>query len=222
MAGASANASRLASAWTAEDSKSESLKQAIPEHFVRDLVIKDTNRDLAQSAHPSFAASVDSLHAEVVAQRFRDPDSQLAARGYGVPILFPDAGDLPWDTIADLRASKGMTRFREIMREVESETTAEAMGGDVEAAVHHAYEKHFAEAVGHIDGLAASFRRTGVGFVIGVGAGLLTSGITGPLGLIAGTAIGSAQGAVVDMRNVVRTRRSRGWVAVARRLVSAS
>jgi hypothetical protein len=62
-------------------------------------------------------------------------------------------------------------------------------------------------------------RDTTIGFIVGGGAGLLTMGIAGPGGPLAGAAIGVAPGAIAGVRNISRQRRSRGWMTVRNRIV---
>jgi hypothetical protein len=47
-------------------------------------------------------------------------------------------------------------------------------------------------------------------FVIGAIIGFATVGIVGPLGIVAD----AVSGAVVDVRDVMRQRKTRGWVSV--------
>ena len=170
------------------------------------------------STTPGCAVTVDPLHLQVVAQRFNDDDS-WRLRCYAVPIPFPQVGDLPWEVISDLRRDRNIARFRAVLRGVEEEATAEAAGGDIEAAASHAYRRHLAAAVGRLDGIGSGALRSAVALiVIGGAAGSATFGITGPLNLVAGTALGSAAGVIVDVRKILRQRRSRGWVAVHQRI----
>ncbi len=110
-----------------------------------------------------------------------------------------------------------------VLREVEAQATLEAATGDLEAAAHHAYESHLSRAVGKVDGLGSVFRNTTLDFVIGtsVAAGLATAGITGPLGIAGGAALGATTGAAFDVRKIIRKRKSSGWVSVHNRLTSA-
>jgi hypothetical protein len=43
-------------------------------------------------------------------------------------------------------------------------------------------------------------------------------GITSPLGVVAGAAAAAAPGAVLDVRHVMRQRKTRGWVSVHQRI----
>ena len=70
-------------------------KQAIPIKFVRDTLIKSANRDLVLAAAAAVSVTTDRLHSQVVARRFNDqPGWNL--QGYAIPLLFPQAGELPW------------------------------------------------------------------------------------------------------------------------------
>jgi hypothetical protein len=208
---------QLALRWTRDDERNRSLERAIPVKFVRDTVIKSANRDLVLGVASGCAVTADRLHSQVVAQRFNDDDI-WGLRGYAVPILFPWVGDLPWEEIADLRRDKNMARFRAELRQVEEEATAEAADGDIEAAAEHAYRRHLAGYPETLPSVGAITHRTLTGFVIGGIAGFSVYGITGPLGPVAGAALGTATTTVIDVGDVIRGRRSRGWLALDHRI----
>jgi hypothetical protein len=204
---------RLADKWTWADKRNTALTQAMPVQFVRDTVIGHANHDLAGAASEGLVVTIDSVHAQVVVQRFRDEEG-WHLRGYIVPIVIPEVGELPWPAIADLRRDGNIERFRAVLREVENEAVAEAAGGDIESAAHHAYERHLAEASGKLEGIGGPARRTVAGFVVGATAGFATSGITGSAGILAGAALGTVPGAVLDIRSTIRRRRANGWVGL--------
>jgi hypothetical protein len=208
---------QLAQQWTWADERNHSLKRAIPIQFVRSTVIDSANRDLVLGVASGSAVSVDPLHLQVVEQRFKD-DGGWRLRGFTVPFLFPYVGDLPWEAIADLRKDQNISRFRAILRDVEEEAAAEAAGGDIEMAAHHAYERHLAGAVGSLEGIGDIAHRALTGFVIGGITGFAASGIVGPLGTVAGSGLGAATTTIVDVRSMIRRRRSRGWVALHQRI----
>lgn len=205
---------RVVQDWIWADDRNAALERAIPERHLRSTVIKNANHDLVIAAASGAAATVDAFHAQVAAQRFNDDDS-WKLRGYAVPVVFPHVGDLPWQAIADFRRDRGMVRFREVLREVEHEITGEAGGGDIEAAANRIYRRRLAEASEAIDTRGAIGHKTLTGFVIGGYAGFLTSGIIGPLGVVAGAAAGVIPGTVLDVRNMIRQRRSRSWVSLS-------
>jgi hypothetical protein len=205
---------RVVRDWTWADDHNAALKRAIPERHLRDTVIKNANHDLVIAAASGAAATVDAFHTQVAAQRFNDDDS-WKLRGYAVPLVFPHVGDLPWQAIADFRRDRGMTRFREVLREVEHDLAAEAASGDIEATANRLYRQHLAEASEAIDTVGAIGHKTLTGFVIGGYAGFLTSGIIGPLGVVAGTVAGVIPGTILDVRNMIRQRRSKSWVSLS-------
>jgi hypothetical protein len=211
---------RLADWWSWADKRNTALKQAMPVQFVRDTVVGNANHDLAGAASAGFVVTIDSVHAQVVTQRFRDEEG-WRLRGYVVPIVIPEVGELPWRAVADLRRDRNIARFRAVLREVENEAVAEAAGGDIESAAHHAYERHLAEASGKLEGIGGPARRTVSGFVVGATAGLATSGITGPAGILAGVALGTVPGAVLDIRSTIRRRRTNGWVGLYQRITGS-
>ncbi len=209
---------RAAQRWIWADQRNARLEQAIPGRFVRNAVIKNANNDLAVAMAAECTVTMDGLHSQVIARRFGD-EQGWQLRGYSIPFLFPQVGDWSWRDIADLRGDKNMVRFRAVLRDVEAEAAAEAAGGDLEAAAHHAYERHLARAVPGLAGIGSVTRNTAVGFVIGGAAGFLTMGITGPGGPLAGAALGVVPGAVAAVRDVYR--RSRGWVTVGNQITGS-
>jgi hypothetical protein len=210
---------QLAQRWTWADERNRSLERAIPIKFVRETIIKSANRDLVLAATAGVSVTTDRLHFQVVAQRFND---QLGwnLQGYAIPLLFPQVGELPWEAIADLRRDRNMARFRAILSEVEEEATAEAAEGDVKAAAVHAYMRHLANASGKLEGVGSSVRRTGIGIVVSGAIGAATLPIPAPWGIVVGTGAGAIPTTITDVRNVIRQRRSRGWVALHQRIIS--
>jgi hypothetical protein len=208
---------RLAQRWTWADEQNAALERAIPGRFVRRAVVKNANRDLALATASRCAAVVDPRHLHVVTQRFKDDDT-WRLRGYAVPVLFPLVGDWPWEAIADLRSDRNVARFRAVLREVEEEAAVEAIGGDFEAAAHHAYERHLAEAARTLEGIGAVAKRAMGGILVGGSAGLFTYGMANPGGLITSTAAGAAVTTIFDVRKVIHHRRTSGWIAVHHRI----
>ena len=205
---------RIVRDWTWADERNAALERAIPERLLRGAMIKNTNHDLVIAAAGHVAATVDTFHAQVAAQRFND-DESWHLQGYAVPIVFPHVSDLPWEAIADFRRDCGMARFREVLREVEQQATAEAADGDIEAAANRIYRRRLVEASEAIDTVGTIGHKTLTGFVIGGLVGFVVSGIVGPLGIVAGAALGVVPGTVLDVRNMIRQRRTRGWVSLS-------
>lgn len=210
---------QLAQQWIGADERNRSLEQTIPIKFVRDTLIKSANRDLVLAAAAGVSVTTDRLHSQVVAQRFNDqPGWNL--QGYAIPLLFPHAGELPWEAIADLRRDRNIARFRAVLREVEEEATAEAAEGNVKEAANRAYTRHLADASGRLEGVSSSVRRTTIGIVVSGAIGVATLPIPAPWGIVVGTAAGAVPTTITDVRNVIRQRRSRGWVALHQRIIS--
>jgi hypothetical protein len=208
---------RMTDRWKWADERNQALVRAIPERFVRKAVIGHANGDLGSAAQHGVAVSVDPLHHQVVAQRFEDEGNWRLA-GFAVPILFPRIGELPWEAIADLRREPEMMRLRRIMAEVEQEAAAESAGGDIEAAAHHAYERHLEAVSGTVDSLGAVFRKTGASIIIGGAIGVPTLPLPPLLGFVVGTAAGGAASAISNIRGRDQQRRSKGWVSLAQRM----
>lgn len=212
-------AGRVSNRWGWADDRNAALEKAIPERFVRSAVIKNANRDLGFAVQYGVALAADPLHSQVITQRFRD-DNGWKFQGFVVPILFPDVGDWAWEDVADLRRDKHMSRFRAILREVEQEAVAEASDGDVEAAVQRVYRRHLVEAQGAMDSVGTGAHTMLQGFVIGGILGFATTGLTGPLGIVADAAIGAVPGTIMNIRDIIERRKSRGWTILQQRIDS--
>jgi hypothetical protein len=109
-----------------------------------------------------------------------------------------------------------------VLQEVEEESEAEAATGDVEAAAHHAYERHLADASGKLEGISALGRKAAAGIVIGGAIGIGTAPIAGPLGIVASTGVSVALATITDVRTLIRQRRSRGWVSVHHKIMEVA
>jgi hypothetical protein len=137
--------------------------------------------------------------------------------GHTVPILFPKVSDKPWEVVAEVHRDRSMASFRAVLREVEAEALAEAAGGDIEAAAHHAYERHL-ERAAHVEGIKVPIEHTAGGLLISAATGAATLPLAGLGGLIVSTLGGTVIGGILDARSYIRQRRSKGWVTVATRL----
>ncbi len=202
---------------TVKYEESAALKKAFPNPYVRTAIIRDTDTDLLIGEADGFSTAIDSYHLQVVKQRFAD-DDDWRFRGYAVPFLFPQIAGWSWDDIANLRRDRNIARFRKVLQQVEEEAVTEAAGGDVEAAAHHAYERHLAEALGRLQGVKSVAWTAVKGLVIGGAAGFATSGITGPAGVAASTVLGSVPTTIIDVRKMITERRTHGWLAVHQKI----
>lgn len=148
---------QMADRWTWADQRNAALEEAVPVRFVRDTVIKNVNNDLAVGISVGLTVAIDAFHQRVVAQRFRD-ETGWVLRGFAVPVLFPDVGEWTWEAIADLRRGRKMASFRKMLKEVEAEALANAVGGDLERAAHRAYER-LREREDPVEGIAVPVKR---------------------------------------------------------------
>jgi hypothetical protein len=139
-------------------------------------------------------------------------------RGFAIPILFPEVGNWPWESVADLRRDQNMVRFRAILREVEEEAAADAIGGDLEAAAHRAYQRHLADAQEAVLSMGSVVHNVLRAFLIGAVTGFVTIGIFGPLGVVAGAGAGATVGGIIEAHDVLRQRTSRGWVSIQQQI----
>lgn len=214
-------AKQLEQQWTWADRRNSALEQAISVQFVRQTIIDGVNHDLALAATAGVAATCDRLHAQVVAQRFND-EHGWKLHGYSVPLLFPQAGELPWTAIAELRRDRNMAWFRAKLREVEAEAMAEAAGGDIEGAARNAYMRHLADASGRLESIAGTVGKTAIAIVIGGITGTATMPIPSPWAVVAGATVGAVPTAITSVHNLVKQPRSKGWVAVHQRLAKVA
>jgi len=76
--------------------------------------------------------------------------------------------------------------------------------------MRHAYERLSARAVLDLAGFGKAASTIVVGYLISGGSGLVTFGLKGIASDLASAAIGSAPGAFLGIRQVIRQRRSRG------------
>jgi len=209
---------RLSDEWTDADKRNGALERSVPPKFLRTAVIDDANRDMAVAADQKIAISMDPLHTQVPAQRFND-ERGWAMSGFAVPVLFPEVSRWPWEAVAKLRRDQNMIRFRAILREVEEEAVAEAVaGGELDTAAHRAYRRHLDAAQETVESIGTLAHTTLRAFVIGAVIGFATVGIAGPLGVVAGAVAGAVPGAVVDVRSVLRGRKTKGWVAIQQQI----
>lgn len=213
-------AGRRADDWCRHDGRNAALRNAIPEQFVRSRVIKNANRDLVLAIGSGFVVSQDRLHLSVVRNRFNDEDQlDWQLQGYALPILVPAVADYPWEGIVALRKEKGLQHLRGVLNEIEAETMETAVnGGDLEAAVHHALERQLAVVAAKVDSVGGTAKRTLVGLLVGTSSGVATMGLTGPLGILASSALGAIAGVALDARAVVRNRGVKQWIGVMNRL----
>jgi hypothetical protein len=208
---------RLAKDWTRADERSEVLKRAVPEQRTRAVLIANANHDLAMVVAAGHAAAVDPWHAQVVNRRLED-DVSWHGEGYAVPIALPQVGALDWEDIRNVRKNKEISRFRDMMSDIEAEVAQRAANEGLETAVRRVYGRELAKAVGDVEGVAAPFGRAVQVVAFGVAGGLATMGIVGLGGLSAGAGIGAAVGGVFDVRKVLKRRRSSGWATISQQI----
>jgi hypothetical protein len=208
---------QMTSGWNQADEHNTALQRAIPELFVRSVVIENVNHDLGSAARVGGTVSVDPLHHQVVAQRFGN-GSNWPLAGFAVRFLFPQIGEFSWEAIADLRRDPQMVRLRGILREVEEEAVAESAAGDIEAAARHAYHRHLAAASGAVDTLGAVARKTGASIIIAGAIGASTLPIPPLLGFTISTAVGGVVSAIGNVRGRTQQQRSKGWVSLTQRI----
>ena len=207
----------LAARWKRLDKKSAALESLVPEAFVRSTLIDHITKDLAVGALGGLDVSVDRLHGKVVEARFAN-EAALEPRGVALPILVPQIGRCGWDEVATIRRMRALGRLREVLREVEIEAfEVGGTGGDVEAAMRHAYDKKLRGAIGEVESIGLGLSHAVVELVVGTVIGYATLGLA-----MAAPLVGAAAGAGISttwrVREMVRQRREKGWVGVMSRI----
>jgi hypothetical protein len=207
----SSAAKETADTWRRRDSRNETLQKVLPIAAVRDVVIRNADNDLAVAAHGGVSVMQDSRHQQVLGARFAS-ESPWKATGFAVPMLMPAVGDLDWETVARIRSHRFMGDLRRILREIEHSVLEDARGGDAEAAVRHAMERHLVKAVGKVEGLGALPKHAIVELGVGTMIGVATFGLAGPVAVGTGAAAGAGVATVRAGVSRARAKRSKGWV----------
>ena len=83
----------------------------------------------------------------------------------------------------------------------------------------HAYERHSAAVVPPAHRIRQGRGTIMAGYLISSGSGLVTFGLKGLAADFASAAVGAVPGAFMGVREVVRQRRSRGWVTVRNKII---
>jgi hypothetical protein len=212
---------QLEDQWKRRDDENGALSRLVPENFVRSRLVDHVSRDLVVGASGGWDVSVDRYHGRVIGARFAR-DATIRTSGFALPILVPRVGDLEWSDIVKIRKLKAIERLRQILREIEAEAFEIARsGGDLEAAMHAAYVKKVANALGKVRGLRSAGAMGVAELVVGAGAGYATTALS-----LLGPLPGAGATAVVmtgwHVRRVVRERRPRAWIGVMDAIAAAS
>lgn len=209
---------KLASSWSFRDRNNDALASAVPARFARSLIISHANTDLARAALSGVAVMQDATHRQVVSSRL-DSATSWQPVGFAVPLLAPRVATLPWSDIASLRADKAMRSYRAMLRELEAEALQLSSDDqDVERAVNVLLRDRLLKLAEPPRGSLSALFDGVVSFFVGAGIGALTTGWTGPAGVLGGAALGTA----VDVGHAAldrsRARSARRWVSLHQKL----
>lgn len=130
-------AGELASRWNWDER--ELAEQTFPKmpKRLRDTAHESLNLDLARAVLLGLALAPDGIHAPLLAAKVKK-SSEVASQPAGsaaLTMLLPDIRKASWNDIAELRRDKGLSHFRDRLRELEAESTTEPM---LERAVREA------------------------------------------------------------------------------------
>lgn len=207
--------------WKRRDDENGALSRLVPEDFVRSRLVDHVSRDLVVGASGGWDVSVDRYHGRVIGARFAR-DATIRTNGFALPILVPRVGDLDWSDIVKIRKLKAIERLRQILREIEAEAfEIVRSGGDLEAAMHAAYVKKVANALGEVHGLWSAGAMGVAELLVGAGAGYATTGLS-LLGPLAGAGATAVVMTGWHVRRIVRERRPRAWIGVMDAIAAAS
>jgi hypothetical protein len=115
--------------------------------FLRDKIIENLNKDLLLMSALDLPASIDGLHAPLLAEKTIQNTTISPVPGfYSLDTIVPYVGNLAWEEIADLRQEPSLVEFRKRMVQVEE---------DVRSAIGEAPEEELREGILslHQDGL---------------------------------------------------------------------
>lgn len=154
-------AEELAKPWVDADEKDPSLKDVIPEQFVRNTLIKNANVDLASGVTLGAAVSFDSFHARLVSARVRRGEAKPVFGPKALSLLVPEVSLMPWEEIDAARKLSGMADYRSLLRDIEAAALASAASiDDFERRVQTEYANHLREAAAKLAGLRLIRMRT--------------------------------------------------------------
>jgi hypothetical protein len=89
-----------------EVSEDPDVQAVLPEHFVRDLVVKQANRDMLVGAAYGSAVSMDGLHRRILTAQIRNGAAAPAFGRHALTILVPDVRRMTWANIVEIRANR--------------------------------------------------------------------------------------------------------------------
>ncbi|NRQ49198.1 hypothetical protein [Aeromicrobium stalagmiti] len=211
----------IADEWRRRDGRNEALRQMIPQTFVREVVVRHADTDLAVAAQAGVSVMQDSRHQAVLQARF-EVNSPWFATGFALPILLLAVGHLDWETVAAIRSHKSIKDLRRILREIEATALEEAQGGDVERAVRQAMESYLIRANGRVESLGSVPKHAVVDFGVGSMTGVLTAGFVGPAAILGGAALGAGITATRATVAAIKGKRNRGWMSAYTELRAAA
>ena len=213
--------SALKKSWQNRDNSSEVLAQLIPERIVRSSLIDHVCGDLAAGSAGAWDVSVDRFHGKVISAHFSGSDP-VVSKGFALPMLIPAVADLEWSDIVSIRQDVGIQRLRDVLREVENEVLEVVRcGGDIEEAVHRAYERRLADASKVTEGIRGWAKSSVVELLIGAGTGYATTGLS-VLGPLTGASLSFLTMQGLRVRRFRKTRAQKAWIGVMENIVETA
>jgi hypothetical protein len=166
--------------------------------------------------------SVDRFHGGVIGARFAGA-ATVKPQGFALPILIPKVDQLPWDAIVRIRRMKEVERFRNVLREIETEAfEVAATRGDLETAVRRAYETKMRTSLEQLEGIGSSVTYGFAHLLVGSAAGYLTMALPVLVAPPVGAAIGAGAMVTWHVTKLVRGRRQQAWLGVKDAIVTAT
>ncbi len=144
------------------------------------------------------------------------------SKGFALPMLIPAVADLEWSDIVSIRQDVGIQRLRDVLREVENEVLEVVRcGGDIEEAVHRAYERRLADASKVTEGIRGWAKSSVVELLIGAGTGYATTGLS-VLGPLTGASLSFLTMQGLRVRRFRKTRAQKAWIGVMENIVETA
>lgn len=197
---------KVAKDWANLDRQDSQICQQIPEHFVRNLVLKSANHDLVVASGVGAAVSMDSYHAKLIRARLRRGEARPVLGHKALPVLIPHVGDLDWVDIDEIRRMRSLRHLRALLREIEAAAWETATSlEDFEREIRQQYEAKLREANERLSG---SLGGRAIMASVSLAAGFLASITLDP---ILGTLVSGASGLAIDEAGS-RVRQPR-WLA---------
>ena len=201
-------AKSLASRISRDDEKNTDI--VIPEgsHFLRNMILRNLNRDLILVWSLGSTASIDPLHLPIIRRKMAAHGELRPASGFvALEVAVPDLSEVPWNVIAEVREHKAVMEFRHRIVQTENLVRTTLPNAD-DAELRYQISQFITnELLNEIKNL----RPTGKGIVTNLTLDLLSGLIPPPLSIVSTLALNAP-----EIEKLVRTQTS--WITIFMKL----